>query len=102
MWRDAEEGLTHDDERQDVKERIWGQIVKIHPVVEHETPYKGVKGESESGEEVGINTTLSPGSGVGMTCARSGSLCLISVVSYRASRSSLMFSSMMEEGTQFP
>ena len=53
MWRDAEEGLTHDDERRDVKERIWGQIVKIQPVLEHETPHERVKGEYESTEEVG-------------------------------------------------
>ena len=50
---DAEEGLAHDDKRQDVEYEIGGQIVKIQPVVEHEPADKWVEGKSQSADEVG-------------------------------------------------
>ena len=37
---DAEESLAHDDERRDVEDEIWGQIMEIQAVVEHEPPDK--------------------------------------------------------------
>ena len=46
MWRDPEEGLTRDNKRRDEKNRVRGQIVKIHPVIEHEPTNKGIKGEA--------------------------------------------------------
>jgi len=42
----VEEGLTYDDERQDVKEGIRGQIMEIQPIIEHEPPNKGVQSEA--------------------------------------------------------
>ena len=53
MGLDAEEGLAHDDKRQDIEDKIWGQIVEIHAVVEHEPPDKGVEWEAQSVEEMG-------------------------------------------------
>ena len=49
-----------------------------------------------------MNTTLSPGSGVGMTCPRAGSLCEILAVRYLAPLSFLMSSSVTEEGIHRP
>ena len=53
MGLDAEEGLAHDDERQDVEDKIRGQIVKVQAVVEHEPPDKWVEWEAQSAEEMG-------------------------------------------------
>ena len=49
---DAKEGLAHDDKRQDIEDEVWGQIVEIQAVVEHEPPDELVKRESQSVEEV--------------------------------------------------
>ena len=49
-----------------------------------------------------MNTTLSLGSGVGMTYPRAGSQCEISAVRYLASLSFLMSSSVTEEGIHRP
>ena len=43
MWGNAEKGLAHDNERRDVKKGVWSQIVKIYPVIEHETMNEGVE-----------------------------------------------------------
>ena len=43
MGLDAEEGLAHDDKRRDVEDEVWGQIVEIQAVVEHETPDEWVE-----------------------------------------------------------
>ena len=53
MGPDAEEGLAHDDKRQDVEDEIRGQIMKIQPVVEHEPADKRVERESQSADEMG-------------------------------------------------
>ena len=53
MGLDAEEGLAHDDERRDVEDEIWGQIMEIQAVVEHEPRDKGVEWEAQSTEEMG-------------------------------------------------
>ena len=50
----------------------------------------------------GMNTTLSLGSGVGMICPLAGSRWAISWAKYSTSRSSVMFSSMMEEAIHLP
>ena len=43
VWGDAEEGLRHDDERRDVKDGIWSQIMEIEPVIERKPSNKGIK-----------------------------------------------------------
>ncbi len=53
MGADAKERLAHDDKRRDVEDEVWGQIVEIQVVVEHEPTDKGVEGESQSADEVG-------------------------------------------------
>ena len=35
-----------------MEDGVWSQIVKIQPIVEHEPPHKGVKGEAQASEEV--------------------------------------------------
>ena len=49
-----------------------------------------------------MNTTLSPGSGVGITCSLVGSLCAKSTDRYPASRSSLTSFSVTEEASHLP
>ena len=102
MWSDLQEGLTDDDEGRDVEEGIRGQIMEIQLVVVHETSDEGMKGEPKSSKEVGDKTTLSPGSGVGMTCPGVESLCLISTVKYLASHRSWMLFSVAEEAFHLP
>ena len=46
MWGDAVEGLTHDDERRDVKDGIRSQIMEIEPVIEHKPSNKGIKAKA--------------------------------------------------------
>ena len=53
MGADAEESLAHDDKRRDVEDEIWGQIMEIHAVVEHEPSDEGMKWEAQSAEEMG-------------------------------------------------
>ena len=53
MGADAEERLTHDDERRDVEYEVRGQIVEIQAVVEHEPPDKWMQREAKSAEEMG-------------------------------------------------
>ena len=53
MGADAEERLSHDDERRDVEDEVRGQIVEIQAVVEHEPPDKWLKREAQSAEEMG-------------------------------------------------
>ena len=78
MGLDAEEGLTHDDKRQDVEDEVWRQIMEIQAVVEHEPPDKGVKWKAQSAEEVGKKNDPLMGPGVGMSCPSSGSRCAMS------------------------
>ena len=49
-----------------------------------------------------MNTTLSPGSGVGMTCPQAGNLCEISSVKNLASLNFNASSSVIEEGIHRP
>ena len=49
---DAEEGLAHDDERRDVEDEVWGQIMEVQAVVEHEPPDEWVKRKAQSTEEM--------------------------------------------------
>ena len=103
MGADAEEGLTHDDKRQDVEDEVRGQIVKIQAVVEHEPPDKWVEREAQFAEEMGGgNTTLSWGLGVGMSCPFSGSRYAMSLYRYLAFLSFLMCPSMTEETIHLP
>src|SRR3954464_1406561 len=53
MGADAEESLAHDDKRRDVEDEVWGQIVEIQAVVEHESPDEWVERIAQSAEEVG-------------------------------------------------
>ena len=52
MGPDAEESLTHDDERRNVEDEVRGQIMEVQPVVEHETAGEWMKGKPQSAEEV--------------------------------------------------
>ena len=52
MGADAEESLTHDDEHRNVEEEVWGQIMEVKPVVEHETTDEWMEGKPQSAEEV--------------------------------------------------
>ena len=102
MGLDTEEGLAHDDERRDVEDEIWGQIMEIQAVVEHEPPDKGVKWKASLRRKWGRNTTLSWGLGVGMGCPSSGSRCAMSLDRYPALRSFLMCPSVTEEAIHLP
>ena len=35
-----------------MEDGVWSQIVKIQPIVEHESPHKGVEGEAQASEDV--------------------------------------------------
>ena len=35
-----------------MEDGVWSPIMKIQPIVEHEPPHKGVKGEAQAAEEV--------------------------------------------------
>ena len=59
MGPDAEVGLTHDDERRNVEDEVRGQIMKVQPIVEHETTDEWMEGKPQSAEEVVGKTTLS-------------------------------------------
>ena len=63
---------------------------------------KGWRANPSPRRKWGINTTLSPDFGVGMTYPGVGSLCVISAVKYLASRRSLMSFSVMEEAIHLP
>ena len=52
MGPDAEESLTHDDERQNVEDEVRGQIMKVQPVVEHATMDEWMEGKPQFVEEV--------------------------------------------------
>ena len=53
MWRYTEKGLTRDDKRRDVKERIRGQIMKGNTVIIHHATYTWVKGKPEPADKMG-------------------------------------------------
>ena len=65
MGFDTEEGLAHYDKRRDVEDEVWGQIVEIQAVVEHEPPDKWVEWEAQSAEEMGekYHPLMGPGGG---------------------------------------
>ena len=65
MRADAEESLAHDDKRRDVEDEVWGQIMEIQAVVEHEPPDEWVERESQSAEEMGKEhyPLMGPGGG---------------------------------------
>ena len=52
MGPDAEESLTHDDERRNVEDEVRGQIMKLQPVVKHKTADEWVERKPQSVEEV--------------------------------------------------
>ena len=47
-----EKSLAHDNERRDMEDSIWCQIMKIQPLIEHEPPHEGMEGETQTTEEV--------------------------------------------------
>ena len=102
MRLDAEEGLAHDDTRRDVEDEVRGQIVEVQAIVEHEPPDEWVKRKAQSTEEMGRNTTLSWGLGVGMRCPSSGSRCAMSSDKYPAFLSFLICPSVTEEAIHLP
>ena len=53
MGADAEESLAHDDECRDVEDEIWGQIMKVQPILEHEAIDEWMEGKPQSPDEVG-------------------------------------------------
>ena len=76
--------------------------MEIQAVVEPETPDEGMKWEAQSAEEMGRNTTLSWGLGVGMSSPSSGSRCAMSLDKYPASRSFWICPSVTEEAIHLP
>ena len=52
MWVDVEKSLAHNDERRDMEDGVWSQIMQIQAVIEHEPPHKGIEGEAQAAEEV--------------------------------------------------
>ena len=48
-----EKGLAHDDERRDIEEGVGGKIMKIDPIVIHDSPNEQVEGKPESTDEMG-------------------------------------------------
>ena len=102
MGPDAKEGLAHDDERRDVEDEIGGQIMKIQPIVEHEPADKWVEGKSQPTDEMGKEYNPFVGLRVGMICPMPGSRCAISAARYPASRSFMMFSSVIEGAIHLP
>ena len=59
MGADAEESLAHEDKRRDVEDEIWGQIMKVQPVIEHKTAYEWMEGNPSPRTKWGRKTTLS-------------------------------------------
>ena len=53
MGLDAEEGFAESDEGGNMENRVWGKMVKIEPIEEHEAPEKGVERETQTSDEVG-------------------------------------------------
>ena len=51
MWGDVEKSLAHDNERRDMEDGVWSQIMKVQPIIKHEPPHKGVEGEAQAAEE---------------------------------------------------
>ena len=47
-----EKSLAHNNERRDMEDSVWSQIMKIQPIVEHQPPHKGIEGEAQATEEV--------------------------------------------------
>lgn len=41
------------DEDRYVHDRVWGEVMKIHPIVKHQTPGEGVEREAQSPKELG-------------------------------------------------
>ena len=52
MWRDAEKSLAHDNECRHVDEGIWGQIVKIDPVIIHDAANEWVEGKPKPADKM--------------------------------------------------
>ena len=65
MGLDAEEDLTHDDERRDVEDEVRCQIMEVQAVVEYEPPDERVKRKAQSAEEMGEkhDPLMGPGGG---------------------------------------
>ena len=102
MGADAEESLAHDDKRRDVEDKIWGQIVEIQAVVEHEPPDERVKRKAQSAEEMGEERHPLMGPRGGDELPFSGSRCAMSLDKYPAFLSLLMCPSVMEETIHLP
>ena len=91
MGPDAEEGLAHDDKRQDVEDEIGGQIMEVQPIVEQE-PADKVREKHYPLLRLRV----------GMICPSAGSRCAMSVDRYLAPRSFLMSSFVTEEAIHLP
>ena len=102
MGLDVEESLTHDDKRRDIENEVWGQIVEIQAVVEHEPPDKWVKWEAQSMEEMGEEHHPLMGPRGGMSCPSSGSRCAMSLDKYPAFLNFLMCPFVMVEAIHLP
>src|SRR3954471_15662841 len=102
MGADTEEGLTHDDKRRDVEDEVWGQIVEIQAVVEHESRTNGWSGKPNPWRKWGRKTTLSWGLGVGRSCPFSGSRCGMSLDRYPAFLNFFTWTSVTEESIHLP
>ena len=49
----AKECLAEGDVCGGVENRVWGKMMEIEPIEEHETPEKGVERETQTSDEVG-------------------------------------------------
>ena len=55
--QNPEKGLAHDDERRDIEKRVGGKIMKINPIVIHDSTYKWVEGKPEPTDKMGKEGT---------------------------------------------
>ena len=102
MWRDVEEGLTHDDKRRDVEEGIGGQIMEVQPIVEHESANEWVERESQPTDEMRDENDPLIGLRSGDDLSLSRNHWAICLDKYPASRSWVMSFSLMVEDIHLP
>ena len=102
MRLDAEESLTYNDEHRNVEDEVRGQIMKVQPVVEHETTDEWMKGKPQSAEEMRDENYPLIRLWCGDDLLFGREPMAISLARYPASRSSLMFFSMTEEAIHLP
>ena len=75
MGPDAEESLAHDDERRYVEDEIWGQIMKVQPVIEHEAADKWMEGKPQSADAL-LGKSLAAARVLGLLAARGPALLI--------------------------